>query len=546
MRLLRNVQEEQQRAQPYHLVEHRWTSTTNEYCQSHSISCPAQGGPKKHIFATICQSKIAHQHEQTTPCKHDVMLDYELKVDPQLEDWHVITWNEGHGSFNPAIDQTNRLYARLATPICNGRARYLRCGHSELPDLTAWLIWQQHEPLIVIGEPSCILLDDVALEALSDQDISVCKSSIVGLFQTRSAEQIRLVLLAAYLVATSFRSFNKLELAAAVRDIAELHLTAETSLDRQSVSNYSDDELLDLCSPLLLNGPEDRVAFRVPSTKTFLENAGIPGFEHGHGTMTQMCFNQIRHLGAMFVVRPWIQFQTWFGSCTLWPLLRYVARYWWYHYKFAAPSRPDLSAGLIHMINIALAGQSPHETQSLLQRKVIDAGYGISQVYELPELAAIYRNMGASQFCGSGHPRSVPLPDWHDLRPVFGIKTPVDIDPETDVSVSDVFDRRSICYIDQEQSRSITSILKTLHLMSTSDMEDSGSCQGDAAMLLPDTEPDVVEDWEVLNFHDIDQASSSTFLENPDEWQDVVHDAVVTGLSCNLDSAELVSVSSHG
>ena len=463
----------------------------------------------KQVFATVWQSRSGPEHERTS-YKYDSSPDQDLTTDPRTDDWHVVTLNEIQCIPASPTKQSNKLQSRLATPVCHGRAQFLRCGHSELPDMTAWLVWQQHEPLIIAREPSCILFEDSWHSEHSEHELFIGKSSIVGLLQTRSVEQIQLVLSAAYFVTTSFRTLQKYEVGAAVREFARSEMKTSSLIEK-----CSDDELLELCRPLLLSSSSNEVGFRTPSIARLLATSRIPGVKRGHGTMTQMCFNQIRRLGAMFILRPWTRFRTWFTSCTQWPLMRYVSKHWWCHYRLAAPSRSDLSADLISLINTALVGHSPHHTPLLLQGRVVDIGYSISQIYDLPELAAMYRNMGASE---SSHPGFPTRPKWQELKPVFGVRKPGKINTKVHLSVADVLNHRSICYIGEDLSHSITAQLQGLHvdIISGSAYDDHG--EKDAAMQLHDTETAAFDEWEKLDFNDNEDTLVLPRCDPQEEW----------------------------
>jgi len=334
----------------------------------------------------------------------------------------------------------------------------------------------------------------------------MCKRSLFNLFDSRSVEQIQLALLAIYFVTNSFRDLSFSELTAAVRSTASSRSNCETQLAYDAVCWSADDQLLEVCSPFLTSGRDGRVAFRDPSMKKFMSLARLPGLEHGHGTMTQICFEQIRQLGTTFIVRPWVRFRKWFKSCRRWPLMKYVAKYWFCHYQQAAASRMDLSAELFRMINTALSGHSPAETPVLLQQRIINTGYGISQVYELPELEAIYRNMGASGFDDL---KKAPSPDqWQHMIPMFGIKIPVQTYLDNEATVSEVFDARSILCLREDTAAAIISPFRNLHLQPQDDSDEVPVDDSHCFQSLPGHTDIGIHDWQVIDIRELEQAMS--------------------------------------
>ena len=343
----------------------------------------------------------------------------------------------------------------------------------------------------------------------------MCKHSLFDLFDSRSVEQIQLALLAIYFVTNSFRDLSFSELTAAVRSTTSSRSDCKTQLAYDAVCWSADDQLLEVCSPFLTSDTDGRVAFRDPSMKKFMSLAHLPGLEHGHGTMTQICFEQIRQLGTTFIVRPWVRFRKWFKSCRRWPLMKYVAKYWFCHYQQAAPSRTDLSAELFRMINTALCGHSPAETPVLLQQRIINTGYEISQLYELPELAALFRNMGAS---GLDDLRTVPSPEqWRRMTPTFGIRIPAQIYFNHEATVSQVFDARSILCLREDTGAALTSQLHILHIQPQDNSEKLPTDDNHCFLSLPDHTDIGIHDWQVIDIKELERAMS-----NHEDWE-LVH-----------------------
>jgi len=149
----------------------------------------------------------------------------------------------------------------------------------------------------------------------------------------------------------------------------------------------------DLCQSLLHN-PSGMIEFTNPAMKTFVSRLRLADINPGHSTMAQICLEQIRRLGAAFIIQPWYGFLRWFDSVAEWPLLRYVAENWFLHYRLA-PESGELNFELYHLLRDALLQNCPRESSVLSERKLVDAGYGISRIYQLSSLEAIFRNMGA-------------------------------------------------------------------------------------------------------------------------------------------------------
>lgn len=473
--------------------------------------------PKK-VFATIWRSqpeKSPHVRQRAGTCQDHVDLSHRLTTDPQLEDWHVVCLADTANSDTSAKPQSSdKLCKRFAASICHGRAWYLRCGQLELSDMVAWLIWQEYEPISVLRQPPWTFIDDSDGHAgLSDTEISSCRHSLLILFDTRSAEEIRIALLMVYFVSNSFRRLSLSELVEAVRCSTLSESDCRGRLEHDASPCLPHDHLLNICSPLLENDADGNIVFLEPSMKRFISTVQLPGLEHGHGTMTQMCFAQIRQLGATFIVRPWKRFREWFRSCRDWPLFRYVASYWWCHYRLAAASRKDLSAELIRIVNIAFAGQSLGQTPILLQRRMLNAGYGVAQVYGLPELKTILQNMGASEILSH-----MPIPSsqqWQHMRPVFRINIPDQVSFNYTPTVSEVLDARSILCIREDAAAAITAELSALHIQLGQSFHISCTDQDEAFPPLLEYGQAQFDDWEKIDIEELEQQALLKF----EDWE---------------------------
>lgn len=380
--------------------------------------------------------------------------------------------------------------------------------------MVAWLIWQEYEPISVLRQPPWTFIDDSDGHAgLSDTEISSCRHSLLILFDTRSAEEIRIALLMVYFVSNSFRRLSLSELVEAVRCSTLSESDCRGRLEHDASPCLPHDHLLNICSPLLENDADGNIVFLEPSMKRFISTVQLPGLEHGHGTMTQMCFAQIRQLGATFIVRPWKRFREWFRSCRDWPLFRYVASYWWCHYRLAAASRKDLSAELIRIVNIAFAGQSLGQTPILLQRRMLNAGYGVAQVYGLPELKTILQNMGASEILSH-----MPIPSsqqWQHMRPVFRINIPDQVSFNYTPTVSEVLDARSILCIREDAAAAITAELSALHIQLGQSFHISCTDQDEAFPPLLEYGQAQFDDWEKIDIEELEQQALLKF----EDWE---------------------------
>jgi len=508
------------------LSRRRQSSTSSHFLKTGSFldllsplneSSPYPAQPQK-VFATIWRSQdreSPHVRQRARVCQDHVGLSHGLTTDPQLEDWHVICPAEtGMSTISAKLQSSDTLCKRFAISTCHGRAWYLRCGQSELPDMTAWLIWQEYEPLTVPRQPSWILIDENdSYAGLSDTDTSICRHSLLTLFETRSTDEIRIALLTVYFVSNSFRRLSPSELTEAVQSTARFESGCKSQLEHNTSLWAADGHLLKICSPLFTSDTDGNVAFLEPSMKQFMSRVQLPGLEHGHGKMTQMCFAQIRQLGSMFIVRPWARFREWFRSRSDWPLFRYVARYWWCHYRLAAASRKDLTAELIDMINMALAGKNLGQTPILLQRRILNAGYSIAQVYDLPELKNVLQNMGASDT--SLHSSVPPPQHWQHMRPIYGIRVPDQICFGRTATVSEVFDARSVLCIREDSAAAVTAKLGALHLQPRESLHVSPTDRHEASLPLLEYEYPHIHDWENIDIKELEQQTLSKF----EDWE---------------------------
>ncbi|KAK5939119.1 hypothetical protein PMZ80_008422 [Knufia obscura] len=445
-----------------------------------------------------------------------------LTTDPQLEDWHIICLPSSGSSTNPEEPQSpNTLCERLASSVCHDRARYVRCNHSEILDLVAWLVWQKYEPINVPRQPSWNLMDDEsAYGSLSEQETTVCKHSLLTLLETRSTDQIYIALLTIYVVSHSFRRLSASELTAAVQSTVRFKSARMVQLESNTLQWSAEGQLLELCGPILKSDADGNVTFAEPSMKKFILTVQLLGLEHGHGTMTQMCFEQIQRLGTMFIVRPWTRFREWFKSSNDWPLLNYVANYWWCHYRLVAGARTDLSVELLHMIHMALAGKELDQIPILLQRRIIGIQYNICQIYDLPELAAILRNMGASEPWPS---TTFPSQDqWRHMRPTYGISMPTQICPGYEPTVADLFDAPSILCIRRDYTAAINAELSALHLGVQEDLCISPVRETDFCPPLLEHEHPHAHDWEKI---DVQELGWQPTLSSED-WEFVRHENI--------------------
>lgn len=480
----------------------------------------------KNVFATIWRSqdrKSPHVRQRAGACQDHVGLSHGLTTDPQLEDWHVICSADTRTSTVSAkLQSPDTLCRRFAISTCHGRAWYSRCGQFELPDMAAWIIWQEYEPITVPRQPSWILFDENdSYAGLSDTETTICRHSLLTLFETRSTDEIRIALSTVYFVSNSFRRLSPSELTEAVRSIARSESGCSSQLEHDTSLWAADGHLLEICSPLFTSDADGNIAFLEPSMKQFMSTVQLPGLEHGHGTMTQMCFAQIRQLGAMFIVRPWTRFREWFRSYSDWPLFRYVAKYWWCHYRLAAASRRDLTAELIRMINVALAGQNLGQTPILLQRRILNAGYGIAQIYDLPELKNVLQNMGASD---TSPYVSVPPPEqWQHMRPMFGIRIPDRMCFGCTPTVSEVFDARSILCIRGDSAAAVTAELGALHIKPRESLHVSPPDRHEASLPLPEYEHSHIHAWENIDIKELEQQILSEF----EDWDHVRAEDIV-------------------
>ncbi|KAJ9653696.1 hypothetical protein H2198_007153 [Neophaeococcomyces mojaviensis] len=352
---------------------------------------PATG--KTPALATIWRKiKVSANELETSARVAEPHDNLRLCIEEEDADWYVVCPSDIQSSEEPcSFSNEPSLLAQFSELIHDdgvGQSRCLRCAKDQLPDLSRWIAWQCQDPILMPGN-----LQSTVNHDLTPQEIDLCKQAILSTVQSCSAQQKRIILITLYCVAASMRDLAVEELSTAVEIGSEL-LCDEFVNDKPNLAKLgSARDAIDMCPDLLMRTAAGTIAVRDPSLRTFMLHQPTPGFGASHFTMTRICLEQIRRFGAAFLFQPWLCFKEWCNSASKWPLLRYVAQYWFVHYRMT-PECGRLDSELYHMVQNALLDHSEGQTSIFVHRKVVDAGYSISKVYRLPGLEAIFRNMG--------------------------------------------------------------------------------------------------------------------------------------------------------
>lgn len=440
--------------------------------------------------------------------------DQGLLTDARSEDRLVICRkNHSCESGNSCRRQKGMLSERVSVPIHKESARLFRCSQIELPDFIEWLSFQHTENYNIYQQPSPVVFE--GLEHLSDESFNRCSSAISQLLQSRTVADLQLILLACYFVTNSLRRLNVRELECAVREIAKTRFPGGSNFMMEEREIFRERELLRLTWTILRVDRDLNVTFAEPSMAKFLKCISLPGIERGHATMAQMCLGEIRRFGSAVIVQPWHRFRKWFSSSTNWPLMRYATKYWSCHVREASPTRPDVTAELFHIINHGVANKSPSHTPIHLQRRVVEFGYNVSKIYDLPCLTQLYQNLGAV-----GDLPIVNAPtsaEWQHLKPISHHSLP-SLRTDSSVRNSKKAQSKTFCH-------SNTGILSQLEALQI-------SCQGRPASpedryTTSEIAPEDV-DWERIDARSNPDSFGHSENDRGDSWNIVTHEDYAT------------------
>ncbi|KAJ9653694.1 hypothetical protein H2198_007151 [Neophaeococcomyces mojaviensis] len=315
-----------------------------------------------------------------------------LVIDEEDADWHIICRSDLDAEAGSPEDAS--ILARFSQPMKDegAGARYLRCARIQLEDFRAWLSWQHKQPIKIPRELPLVNVE--VSQALTEAERIQCQQQLMSTLQPCPAERRHMAFMTLYCIANSMSDLTRPELITAIR--IGMHLTSQSLdviNDSKRLTVLIEENISSLCNSLLLQD-SGKIMLKHERMRKFITQLDLPNIKAGHSTMTKICFQQIHDLGAALIIQPWYRFRSWFSSISDWPLLRYVAKNWFLHYRMT-PDRSDLDSELYHLLKDALLEQCAGEPSMLVERRIVDAGYSISQIYHLPGLEAIFRNMGA-------------------------------------------------------------------------------------------------------------------------------------------------------
>lgn len=290
---------------------------------------------------------------------------------------------------------------------------YMRCKSSQASDMAAWILWHHNPASHVSYRTRDVVLELSATFEARESILSECRFDFLHALDNCSQQDVPTLLASLYCVAYAKRLLAPAELIEAIQ--ITLRNNFKTDLDLLTLRGF----ITHMCNMRFFQMTEKGLDFAHPAMSKFLENLRIPGLPRGHGMFTRICFAQLRQCGLQTILQPWFNFQNFLQAYPEPSLKGYVRQFWDFHYRHVEKEADalDFAYELARMISEALADGYSEEITILIRKQIVDAGYGICDIYDFPILSTILENMGADIAYGKQrYLQPLPMHRWHKLE----------------------------------------------------------------------------------------------------------------------------------